>query len=253
MISAHQYSMVIRPKGRTAADEYVHKGRTYIEGRENSHYVIELVNHTHTRALAVVSVDGLSVTDGKPASFNSRGFVLNSKETVQIPGWSLDDQTAAEFVFAKRKDSYGNQTSSGGNEGVIGVAWFVEKPVLNNHAILNEAPVWRTHDLSQSTFSASASPRVKGVIGSVAQNSVQPSMGTAFGESLNFATTSTGFEKLSDQPSVIQLIYYDSAVNLQRMGIKLKTRNSNADGPQAFPGSTPEYCVPPPTWANKRW
>lgn len=253
MISADQYSMEIRPKGRSPADKYSHKGKVYIEGRENSHYVIELSNHSNARALAVVSVDGLSVMDGKPASFASRGYVLNAKESVQIPGWSVDALTAAEFVFAKRKDSYGSQTSSGGNEGVIGVAWFTEKPVIKSQ-MLNQAPVWSIHNpLSHSTFSASASSRTKSVIACAAQNSTQPSMGTAFGESLTFNTTSTHFEKQSDQPLVVQMIYYDSAANLQRMGIKLKARTSSAHGPQAFPGSTQEYCVPPPTWSHKRW
>lgn len=257
MATHNQHTLLIKPKGRTPADEYVHKGKTYIEGRENSHYVIELTNHSSVRKMAVVSVDGLSVTDGKAASFDSRGFVLAPYQTIQIPGWLLDDQSAAEFVFSKRQASYGNQTSSGGNEGVIGVAWFAEKAAP---IVLNGAPVWRSHNTSYSAKGVSNNWQ-DAVIGSNACASAQtqsmanvtPSMGTAFGESLDFATTSTSFEKQSAQPQVVQLIYYDSAANLQRMGIKLKSRMSNQDGPQAFPGSTPDYCVPPPTWSAKRW
>jgi len=49
----------------------------------------------------------------------------------------------------------------------------------------------------------------------------------------------------------ISLIYYDSASNLIRRGIKLKERTSRID-PQAFPGNT-KFCAPPPGWATKSW
>lgn len=243
-------SVVIRPKGRSPADEYAHKGRVYIEGRENSHYVIELTNHSHKRTMAVVSVDGLAITDGKPAHFDSRGFVLNPKQSIQIPGWLMDDQTAAEFVFAKKRDSYSNQMSEGGNEGVIGVAWFAEQVVPINYSINYPHGVRTgliTHDMLGSVGNT--------MVGShaCASTMTQSSMGTGFGESREFETQAAQFTKASHQPHTVQLIYYDSATNLQKMGIKLKERQPARTGPQAFPGSMPEYCAPPPSWAAKKW
>ena len=244
MVSHNQHTLLIKPKGRTPADEYVHKGRCFIEGRENSHYVIELQNHSHVRKMAVVSVDGLAVTDGKTASFDSTGFVINPNQTIQISGWILDDKTAAEFVFAKRRDSYGSQTSSSGNEGVIGVAWFDENPKLKPIMIAQPHGL-RSQNLQYSVASLTQTLET--------ESHVEPSMGTAFGPSVDMVTHSTSFEKLSDQPTVVQLIYYDNAANLQKMGIKLKERHTTNVGPSAFPGSTPVYCVPPPTWATKKW
>lgn len=241
--------MVIRPKGRSPADEYVHKGRTYIEGRENSHYVIELHNHTHTRALAVVSVDGLAVSDGKPAHFDSRGFVLSARQTIQIPGWLMDYQSAAEFVFAKKRDSYSNQTTSGGNEGVIGVAWFAEQSLIN-YSI--NYPYGVRKGLHTPEMWRSACTTMVGS-NSVVSATAQSALGTGFGEHLNFETQHAQFTKLSTEPTAVQMIYYDHASNLQKMGIKLKVRTPSQEGPQAFPGSMPEYCAPPPSWAAKKW
>jgi hypothetical protein len=244
-------SLVIRPKGRSPADEYQHRGQTWIEGRGGSNYVIELQNHTWKRVMAVVSVDGLCVVDGKPAGYNSDGFLVEANNTLSIPGWMLNRQQAAEFVFGSRQTSYaaqsGNDTS---NVGVIGVAWFAE-----------QEPVYQ---LQQFPFyGVGADPVCKGLvgtrsvqasssIGSVGANSASlASVGTGFGDETSFKTTQVEFTRHSSQPIVVQTIFYDSADNLQKMGIRLKERNTYSSR-VAFPGSEPNFCKPPPSWVTAK-
>ena len=250
------FSVQIRPKARSVADEYLHKGRTYIEGRHNSNYVIELINHSNVSAEAVLSVDGLAVTDGELASYASRGFVIQALGSITVEGWLLNSQQAAQFVFGGKSNSYASQSNKDGNQGVIGVAWFFQKPVIMPRAFVTSAQAFATPWIGSMVMGQSGNMGPQGVPGllsqtSVSNASVTQSMGTSFGESVDFGTTSVAFERATQDPSEVQLIYYDSADNLQKMGIRLKSRISNA-GPQAFPLST-GYCKPPPGWTNKTW
>lgn len=259
--SSNKIEFIVRPKGRTPADEYYHKGNTFIEGRENSNYTIELRNLTGRRLNAVVSVDGLAVTDGKPASYDSDGYLIDPYQTVIIPGWMVSNQQAAEFVFSKRGASYGNQMGQEDNAGVIGVAVFEEKieslqpyniPNYYNgnphsYPVVGYPPI----DIgSANQYRSSATKSVN--IAASSSNAVEPTMGTGFGDAVYFKTTAVQFEKASQSPSCVLLTYYDSASNLQKMGIKLKDRNLTSGYQKAFPASSsPSYCEPPPSWVNK--
>jgi hypothetical protein len=250
MVSLGQHGMVIRPKSRTPADEYVHKGRTWIEGRENSNYVVDLTNQGVVRCMAVLSVDGLSVCDGQPASYASTGFVIKPGETVTVPGWLVNNATAAEFVFASRKHSYAQHQNNNENVGVIGAAWFVEHTV--GHSVARTMPV-TTVDQTWAKSSAMGPVAVCAsahlTLPTQFSNHVQ-SMGTGFGEATQFATSNTVFVRSSSKPVAVSLIYYDSATNLQKMGIQMRSRAKHA--PDAFPMDS-GYCKPPPKWAARRW
>ncbi len=117
-------------KGRPI-DEYRHNGQTFIEGRAGSNFEIEFINHTSSRVEAILSVDGLSVIDGKEAGPNSAGYAVDAHDSVRIPGWKLTDEQVAAFVFAGKGESYATQsTGSAHNTGVIGALVFLQK---SNH------------------------------------------------------------------------------------------------------------------------
>lgn len=244
------FEVLVRPKGRTAADEYYHKGQTWIEGRHNSSYVIELRNNHTVSVEAVVSVDGLAVTDGELASFASRGFVIPANSKITVEGWLVNNQQAAQFVFGHKNNSYAAQSSRDGNQGVIGVAWFLQMPVPVATAFAKSGTVFATPWIGHMVMGSNTDNSNLVSQHSVSTTGMTRSMGTGFGESVNFATTSVTFQRASQDPCEVMLIYYDSADNLQKMGIRLKPRTSSS--PQAFPLST-GYCKPPPGWANKRW
>ncbi|RYD42924.1 MAG: hypothetical protein EOP83_32230, partial [Verrucomicrobiaceae bacterium] len=108
--------------------EYPHNGQVFVEGRENSTFEIAVKNHNPVRVEAVVSVDGLSVLDGKDAGPASPGYLLNAGETVVIPGWKLTSAQVAQFIFGGKSQSYAQAaTGTSRNTGVIGLLVYKER------------------------------------------------------------------------------------------------------------------------------
>jgi hypothetical protein len=103
--------------------------QTYIEGRDGSDFEVQIVNPHPYDIEAIISIDGLSITDGKAAGSASQGYLIRARETMTIPGWKVDGTTAAKFVFGgSTGGSYVEQ--SGGdaaNKGVIGLKAFAPK------------------------------------------------------------------------------------------------------------------------------
>ena len=245
LTKSYAYELTIRPNGRNQADEYNHKSRTWIEGREKSEYTIELKNNTQYRVKAVVSVDGLAVTDGKPASYESKGFVISAYSTVTIPGWLVDNTTAAKFVFGKKNASYaemsGNDVS---NVGVIGAAFFEEKPIEISN-VIHPIPTFYGMKSVNNAIQASCHRQT------LASNAgLYSQVGTEFGPAVEYSTTEVEFKQLKSTPTDVLLVFYDSATNLQKMGIKLKERQKNI--PDAFPAIDKSYCKPPPSWVKQK-
>lgn len=109
--------------------EYDHKGRTFVEGRKGSPFEVEFKNNSSGRVLVIPSVDGVSTLDGQPATPDSKGFLVKPFQTLVIPGWAVDSQNAAKFVFQDKERSYAAHASTTGttNAGVIGILVYQEK------------------------------------------------------------------------------------------------------------------------------
>lgn len=276
--STRQYEMLIRPLGRGAADEYWHNGSVWIEGREGSKYTIDLINRSSARACFVVSVDGLDVLEGKPAGLDSQGYIVGPGKSVSIPGWRLNDQEAAEFFFSRTKDSY--VTQIGGtvtNTGVIGGMIFAEKQVYNYYSPVNQymqttyPSTLRTADTwmyngppigANNLRRFGANLTAKDVLDAarripcMSSNSVHTSgtsqdVGTGFGQATDWHTKEAQFTRNNpSQPDAIIAIYYNTAKNLQKMGIRLKTKHNPSYQANPFPAySSPAAgCPTPPGW-----
>jgi hypothetical protein len=129
------FELDVRVHGHSVK-EFLHEGKTYIEGRKGSEFTIRVVNRSPKSVLAVVSVDGLSVMDGKGASYESGGYVLSPFETLIIPGWRLDTKNVAKFLFTVAGGSYAAQVDKPKNVGVIGCAFFAEKELPKFHDVV---------------------------------------------------------------------------------------------------------------------
>lgn len=117
----------IRDAGGDPLDA-VHVGdRTFVIGQSGQRYTIVLQNHTSHRFEAVGTVDGLDVINGKPGTFDNRGYVLMPFATLEIEGFRTSTSSVAAFRFASVADSYAAQTGSARNVGVIGIAFFTER------------------------------------------------------------------------------------------------------------------------------
>ena len=256
------YELQVRPNGRKAADEYNHNGQVWIEGREGSRYDIFFRNNSNQRVMAIISVDGLDVISGKPAGSSSPGYVVEARSSLTIPGWKLTNQEAAEFYFSRKNSSYVTQIGGNvGNTGVIGAMVFRElyiQPIQIAHQYQFGIPVdsrktWHmptsTPVLSNASLSAPGSVKS---IGAGIDRSAQ--LGTGFGAAVNFATTKTQFLKADpNNPDATMVFYYNTAEQLKKMGIVLKTRHTDTRTPQAFPADSSGNdvaCIPPPKWVK---
>ncbi len=282
-MNTNNIELRILVKGRPIA-EYFHRGQTFVEGRSGSAYEIELRNANPFRVEAVISVDGLSVLDGKPPAFasngalSSSGYLIDARENLRVPGWMLNDQQAAAFEFAAKTASYATaMTGHARNNGVIGVMAFRERARSYAAAAWSgvmDAPPWpllvNTHLPSalygssvmgvgvcqtNSSLNVAGAGVLRGVPMNVATqqaataNSTMPaehSLGTGFGRATDFATTTVTFER--GDLHTMMVIYYANARDLKARGIDVgRRREKVAPLPQAFPGMQ-VGCAPPSNW-----
>lgn len=260
-------------------------GDTFVEGRKGSEYSLRITNHRGDRVLAIPSVDGLSVFDGKPASENSRGYILAPHRSIKIPGWTLDNQAVAAFKFGEKERSYVAVGDHGDvqNAGVVGLLVYSERPnpipvpaiaVNDLYPHYTYPQYWngwpyqnpnynpRGAYLSNILRGASVANGVAANGGmqsmaapfigaSVAANSANSSLaesqlGTEFGRSVSFATRSEEFDKFRLLQSIS--IFYDSAKGLRARGIEV-VRNHPTPKANPFPGAQ-VGCNPPADWIS---
>lgn len=251
-------------KGRPVT-EYPHLGQVFIEGRDGSQYEIEVKNHNPFRVEAILSVDGLSVTDGKDAGAHSTGYLLDAHGSIRVPGWKLNSEQVAAFAFAGKRQSYAAQsTGSARNTGVIGIMAFAEKrpvhqPVYRAYQspYTYTAPVFGTPvSLNMASLEGTASmdwmdqEQERGIAistsAAVTPAPVEQTLGTAFGKAKDFATSTVSFTR-GDLASMM-VLYYDDSKGLRQRGIVLTkpSRQHLSQQPQAFPAMA--GCTPPPGW-----
>lgn len=102
--------------------------RRYVEGKEGQRYMLVVKNTARSRVEVVLSVDGLDVMDGKPASMRKRGYIIDPGETLEVKGWRTSQSSVASFRFSGVGASYANlKHGETRNVGVIGLAVFAEK------------------------------------------------------------------------------------------------------------------------------
>jgi len=102
--------------------------RRFVEGKNGGTYTIVLHNRCKCDLQVVLSVDGLDVQDGKPASVTKRGYVVPAGETLEVPGYRTGYNSAAAFQFSSVSGSYANLSRGDTrNVGVIGLAVYTPK------------------------------------------------------------------------------------------------------------------------------
>lgn len=103
--------------------------RVWLNGVDGERYSLKLVNSSPRSYEAVISIDGLSVMNGKVASYESDGYILKPNTTTLIEGFRTSQNSVATFQFGNAAISYATSKGSEAaqNIGVIGVALFSEK------------------------------------------------------------------------------------------------------------------------------
>lgn len=105
-----------------------HQGRTYLPvPRIGAEYEIRVWNHGSRRIVAMVSVDGLSVLNGRRASDRDPGYIVDPGSYVIIKGWRRDLDTVAAFRFTERGKTYADRVGMPENVGMIQVVAVEEQ------------------------------------------------------------------------------------------------------------------------------
>ena len=210
-----------------------YRGRHYIAGRPGARYAIRVTNRTGERVLAVMSVDGVNIVTGQTAAWNQSGYVLQPWASHEITGWRKSTQEVAAFEFAALPDSYAALTGRPNDVGVIGVAVFNERVVVQ---LQPGAPQVGRAD-GQGTPLASGAPR-EAEHGEPAAKSAAPEnsagaadaaraplrerterLGTAHGARENSYASTTSFVRRSSHPAEQVSLFYDRYDNLARAGV----------------------------------
>jgi hypothetical protein len=202
-----------------------------------------------------MSVDGVNAVSGETASPSQAGYVLDAWQCAEINGWRKNLASIAAFYFTELPDSYAARTGRPDNVGVIGVAFFRERPqpvawkdppvrIAPNSAAepsaRQEAAGGNAADAgrldaerkSRSDFAAAQAPAPMAKIG------------TGHGRSESSYVQTTRFERESATPNETIAFNYDRRENLIAMGILPPPAVARSSNP--FPAWTPRFVPDPP-------
>lgn len=127
-LGAGHLEIGLRDEGGRFLSGFVAGGDNFVTGVAGHRYTIVIKNHSPGRIEAVVSVDGLDVIDGKPASLSKRGYLIDAFGDLEIEGFRTSTEEVAAFRFGSVANSYAEKKHGDSrNVGVIGVALFHER------------------------------------------------------------------------------------------------------------------------------
>jgi hypothetical protein len=185
-------------------------------------YEIRVSNHGPRRITAIVSVDGLSVINGRPASEAHPGYIVEPGGSVLIKGWRRDRDTVAAFSFEDRAQSYASRVGRPENIGVIGLIAIEE---------MTWSPRLPLEDKE------SFAPAARGALAELGGT------GTGYGRDLDSRVYYVPFLRSSHKRTIT--MYYDTVAALRQAGVPV-----DSPMPIPFPGD-PEFVPPPPRSVGK--
>jgi hypothetical protein len=138
-------------------EEYVARGRRYVEALEGAEYELHVRNPLGERVAVALSVDGLNTIDARrTTATNASKWVINPYQTIIIKGWQMSGSRARHFYFTTERDSYGAKLGQTANLGVISAVFFRERyPVT---VIPPPMPMRRGEDGREESKSSSNAP-----------------------------------------------------------------------------------------------
>lgn len=200
-----------------------HAGKTYLPvPRVGMEYEIRVWNHGPHRITAVLSVDGLSVISGQPASESHPGYIVAPYNHIRIKGWRRSLETVAAFAFVEREKSYAALTWRPENIGVIGL-------------VAIEEFVWTSRPGLEKVGPVGAAKRAHAQVGNI---------GTEYGPEIDSRVYYVPFVRSANKRTIT--FYYDTVHALREAGVPV-------DGP--FPVPFPkdsEFAQPPAGYKAKR-
>jgi hypothetical protein len=270
--------------GRTLPT-FEHRGRTFVLGEPGLRYLVRVHNGSDRRVEVVVSVDGRDVTDGRPASTDRRGYLVEPWGDATIDGYRLSQASVAAFRFGSVGRSYAAATGDARDVGVIGVAVFPERVVVRRppppyrpypYPYPNPSPYPYPYPYgapddevgqkrsesapppSSAPSAGEAAPSAKAPSGPRSAqrdfDASRPGLGTEFGEAHGSPVYEVPFERASGRPAAVLTLRYDDRRGLAAAGVDLD-RWAWDRGDERWLRERAEpfrsgggYAAPPPGW-----
>lgn len=199
-----------------------HQGKTYLPVPHlGTEYQIRVWNNGPYRIAAIVSVDGLSVLNGQPASEDHPGYIVAPRGNIVIKGWRRNMDSVAAFSFEDREKSYASRVGRPENVGVLGLI-AVEELVSRPRPMYMEKR-------AAGPQSALKDLKDQGTVGGT---------GTGYGREIDSRIYYVNFVRSSNKRTIT--MYYDTIDNLRKAGVPV-----DRPMPVPFPADT-EFVPPPP-------
>lgn len=123
-----------------ALDHYWAGGAVFVIGIPGRNYTLKLENRTNKRMEVVVSVDGLDLLDGQPASVKKPGYIIPAKSSVTLRGMRIGGKLySLEFgsvSHSRASTAFGQKGAR--NVGVVGMACYEEDEMVRRRAQIEE-------------------------------------------------------------------------------------------------------------------
>jgi hypothetical protein len=238
---------------------FEHRGRTYVMGVLGERYALRVRNGSDRRVEVVASVDGRDVIDGRPATREKRGYVVDPHGEVLVDGFRLSGESVAAFRFSSVPRSYAARMGDARDVGVVGVALFAERERPRPPPPPYRSP-WDSGSSDGSRGAAtppSAAPESEAAAGSRpdAKAARRPGLGTEFGEERRSEAYAVTFERASARPEASLTLRYDDRDGLLAAGVDVDRHRLDDE---AWTRRTaepfrrdPPFSEPPPGW--RRW
>ncbi len=108
--------------------EYVARGRTYVEAIAGAEYEVRVRNPHPFRVAVALSVDGLNTIDARHTSaWSASKWVIEPYGVINIGGWQMSSERARRFYFTSERDSYGAKLGQTSNLGLVTAVFFRER------------------------------------------------------------------------------------------------------------------------------
>jgi hypothetical protein len=195
-----------------------HHGKTYLPVlRLGTEYEIRVRNYGPYRVAAMISVDGLSVLNGQPASEDHPGYIVAPRSSIVIKGWRRNMESVAAFSFEERDKSYAARVGRPENIGVLGLI-AVEELAARPRPLPTEK-------------------RARAPESALKDQSTVGGTGTGYGREIDSRIYYVNFVRSNNKRTVT--MYYDTVENLRKAGVPV-------DRPMPVPFPADSEFVPPP-------
>jgi hypothetical protein len=227
-ISDEGFEVEVLVNGRPL-EEYVARGRRYVEALEGAEYELRIRNPLGERVAVALSVDGLNTIDARRSTaWNASKWVIEPYGTITIRGWQMSSSRARRFYFTTERDSYAAKLGQTANLGVISAVFFRERrPIVivprPRRPIPMEERGGRGENQKSKEPSTSSSARDRSSSGAAERPDIYPvpddeSAATGIGRNVRHDVRWIDMD-LESRPAAEVMIRYEYRAALIRLGI----------------------------------